>query len=180
MEVLKIAVGYLEANCYIIFDQKTKDAVVIDPGGDAEEIISKIIEGSLTPLVLINTHNHFDHIGANDEIKQKFNIKIYHPKKDTEKDQEIKNFGSLKLKFFFTPGHTADGLCILIEDHLFSGDTLFANSIGRTDLDSGDFAQLINSIKTKILTLPEKTIVHPGHGPDTTVEAEKKFNPFLK
>ena len=177
MEIIKIPVGYLEANCYIMFDQDSKDAVIIDPGDEAEKIILAIVKEKLKPLVLLNTHNHFDHTGANNEIKQKLNIKIYRP----EKNEETKNFGSLpEVKFLLTPGHTRDGLCILAEGHLFSGDTLFASSVGRTDLAGGDFSQLMNSIKTKILTLPDDTIVHPGHGPDTTIEAEKKSNPFLK
>ncbi|MFA5778895.1 MAG: MBL fold metallo-hydrolase [Elusimicrobiota bacterium] len=177
MEIIKIPVGYLEANCYIIFDQDSKDAVIIDPGDEAEKILSEINIRKIKPSAIINTHNHFDHTGANNEIKQKINIKLYRP----GKDEEIKNFGSLpEIKFLLTPGHTRDGLCILVENHLFSGDTLFANSVGRTDLAGGDFNQLTNSIKTKILTLPDDTIVHPGHGPDTTIEAEKKSNPFLK
>ncbi|MDO8733959.1 MAG: MBL fold metallo-hydrolase [Elusimicrobiota bacterium] len=177
MEIIKIPVGYLEANCYVIFDQKSKDAVIIDPGDEAGKILSEIVKEKLKPLVLLNTHNHFDHTGANNEIKQKFNIKIYRP----EKDEETKNFGSLPdIKFLLTPGHTRDGLCILVKNHLFSGDTLFASSVGRTDLAEGDSNKLTNSIKTKILTLPDDTIVHPGHGPDTTIDAEKKTNPFLK
>ena len=177
MEILKIPVGYLEANCYVIFDPYSKDAVIIDPGDDAEKIISEIVKNKLKPSAIINTHNHFDHTGANNEIKQKFNIKIYRP----EKDEETKNYGSLPgIKFLLTPGHTRDGLCILVENHIFSGDTLFASSVGRTDLAGGNFEQLNNSIKTKILTLPDDTIVHPGHGPDTIIETEKKSNPFLK
>lgn len=170
-------VGYLEANCYIVFDQNSKDAVIIDPGDESEKILSEISRRKLKPYVIINTHNHFDHTGANNEIKQKFNIKIYRP----AKDEETKNFGNLpNVKFLLTPGHTRDGLCILAEGHLFSGDTLFASSVGRTDLAGGDFNQLTNSIKSKILTLPDETKVHPGHGPDTTIKAEKKSNPFLK
>jgi len=176
LKLIKLVVGYLEANCYVIFDQNSKDAVIIDPGDEAEKIILEIVKNKLKPYAILNTHNHFDHTGANNEIKQKLNIKIYRP----EKDEEIKKFGSLsELKFLLTPGHTRDGLCILVEGHLFSGDTLFASSVGRTDLAGGDFNQLTNSIKTKILALPEDTIVHPGHGPDTTIEAEKKSNPFL-
>ena len=115
MEILKIPVGYLEANCYIIFDQNSKDAVIIDPGDDAEKIISEIVKNKLKPSAIINTHNHFDHTGANNEIKQKFNIKIYRP----EKDEETKNYGSLPgIKFLLTPGHTRDGLCILVENHI--------------------------------------------------------------
>ncbi|HAX62269.1 MAG TPA: MBL fold metallo-hydrolase [Elusimicrobia bacterium] len=177
MEIIKIPVGYLEANCYIVFDEKTKGAVIIDPGDEAEKILSVIEKEKLKPLAIINTHNHFDHTGANNEIKRKFNVKIYRP----AKDEETKKFGTLPaVKFLLTPGHSRDGLCVLTEGHLFSGDTLFASSVGRTDLAGGDFNQLTNSIKTKILTLLDNTIVHPGHGPDTTIKAEKKSNPFLK
>lgn len=177
MEIIKIPVGYLEANCYIVFDRISKDAVIIDPGDETEKILPEITKRKLKPSAIINTHNHFDHTGANNEIKQKFNIKIYYP----EKDGETKKFGSLpELKFLLTPGHSRDGLCILVENHLFSGDTLFTSSIGRTDLEGGDFNRLMKSIKTKILTLPDKTEVHPGHGDDTTIETEKRSNPFLK
>ena len=176
MNYIKIPVGYLEANCYIVFDENSKDAVIIDPGDESEIIVKKIISNKLKPLVLINTHDHFDHTGANNTICKEFNIKPNYP----EKDNETKNFGTLKLKFILTPGHSLDGICILIENHLFSGDTLFEDSIGRTDLEGGDEKQLLESIKNKLLILPEETIVHPGHGPDTTIEKEINHNPFLK
>ncbi|MDD5687670.1 MAG: MBL fold metallo-hydrolase [Elusimicrobia bacterium] len=176
MKILKIPVGFLEANCYVVFDEKTKEAVVIDPGDEGEKIISAIKGNKLKPLVIINTHSHFDHIGANHIIMERMNIKVFVP----EKDSEERTFGSINIRFYFTPGHTSDGICMLIENHLFSGDTLFLSSIGRTDLEGGDTAELLKSIKEKILILSKDTIVHPGHGYETTVEKEIKNNPFLQ
>lgn len=177
MDILKIPVGYLEANCYIIFDRNSKDAVIVDPGDEAEKILSAITGKKLKPTAIINTHNHFDHIGANTEIKQKFDTAVYRP----EKDGETKIFGTLPaIKFLFTPGHSPDGICLLMENHLISGDTIFAGSIGRTDLGGGSYDGLMDSIRKKILTLPGGTIIHPGHGPDTTVGREIKTNPFLR
>ncbi|HAM39470.1 MAG: hypothetical protein A2474_00230 [Elusimicrobia bacterium RIFOXYC2_FULL_34_12] len=174
MQIIKIPVGYLEANCYIVFSKKNRDAVIIDPGGDADLILSAINKNQLKPLIVINTHNHFDHIGANKEITERFKINLFVP----DKDGQIEIFGSHKIKFILTPGHTSDGICLHIENHLFSGDTLFAGSIGRTDI-GGNTKQILQSIKTRIFTLPKETIVHPGHGPDTTVEEEMSNNPFF-
>ena len=168
-------VGYLEANCYIVFDRNSKDAIIIDPGNEPGKILSEVEQRQLKPLTLINTHDHFDHTGANEVLKRKFNLDIYHP----VTNGEIKSFGTLKLKFFLTPGHSADGISILIENHLFSGDTLFAGTVGRTDFLGGNKEQLLDSIKNKLLKLPKEIIVHPGHGPDTTIEDEIKDNPHL-
>ncbi|MEW6556263.1 MAG: MBL fold metallo-hydrolase [Elusimicrobiota bacterium] len=176
MKLIKLIVGCLETNCYIVFDDKTRDAVIIDPGDEAEKILAVIEKTKLNPLKIINTHSHPDHTGANEKTKEKLRIETFYP----EKEGETKKIGTLKLKFFFTPGHTQDSICILIENHLFSGDTIFASSIGRTDLGGGNLEQLLNSIKTKILVLPKATQIHPGHGLDTTVDNELKFNPFLQ
>ena len=140
-----------------------------------EKILSIINKKQIKPLVVINTHSHFDHIGANKEIMEKLNIKLFVP----EKDGENKNFGAVEVKFLQTPGHSPDGISILIKNHLFSGDTLFYGSIGRTDL-GGNREQILKSIKTKLFTLSKETIVHPGHGPDTTIEEEMENNPFFK
>ncbi|MBN1384123.1 MAG: MBL fold metallo-hydrolase [Elusimicrobia bacterium] len=176
MDIIKLPVGYLESNCYIVFDKSTKNAVIIDPGDEGENILDIIKKEKLKPLAIINTHGHYDHVGANDIIKNTLKIKNYFPEKDGEK----KKFGPLELTFFHTPGHSKDGICILIENHIFSGDTLFAGSVGRTDLGGGSMQQLMDSITNKILTLPEETIVHPGHGPDTTIKREIQYNPFLE
>jgi len=175
MKITKIVVGYLSTNCYIVFDEKTKDAVVIDPGADGYEILKSIKKEQLVVRSIINTHSHFDHTGANDFIKEKTGAALFMP----GKDGETKNLGSLNFQFYLTPGHTPDGISLLTEGHLFPGDTLFAGSIGRTDL-SGNLEKLLNSIKEKLLILPGSTVVHPGHGPDTTIEEEIEHNPFLK
>jgi len=176
MKIIKIVVGYLYTNCYIIFDEKTKDAVVIDPGADEYEILKSIKKEQLNVRAIINTHSHFDHTGANDSIKERTGAELFAP----EKDNETKSFVNLNFRFFLTPGHTKDGISLLIENHLFSGDTLFADSIGRTDLGDGDPDELLSSIKKKLFLLPGNTFVHPGHGPDTTIEEEIEHNPFLK
>jgi glyoxylase-like metal-dependent hydrolase (beta-lactamase superfamily II) len=175
MKIIKIHVGYLQTNCYIVFDEAARHGIIVDPGDDAERIIGAVNREELKILAVINTHGHFDHIGANSEVLRETGAELFSP----ENDGQEKTFGTLKLKFFFTPGHTGDGISFLIGNHLFAGDTLFAGSVGRTDLGDGDMELLIDSIKTKLLTLPEHTIVHPGHGPDTTIENEAKNNPFL-
>lgn len=176
IKILTIPVGFLETNCYVIYDETSRDALIVDPGDDADIILDKIHEEKLNIQAIINTHAHFDHIGANAAVTEATGADIYRPNSDGEE----KSFGTLQAKFYTTPGHTADGISFIIEDHLFSGDTLFRESVGRTDLGGGDFGQLIDSIKTKLFALPGNVTVHPGHGPATTIEYEKKNNPFLK
>jgi len=192
-------------NCYIIYCEKTKKAAIIDPGGNADAILNFIDQNQLEPQFIILTHAHGDHIGALREVKEKKNLPVYiHPLEEPMlrdanknmsrwmgypsveiaadrllKDNEIIELGELKLHIIHTPGHTRGGICIKVEDALFTGDTLFAGSIGRTDFEGGSFPQIIDSIKNKLLVFDDNTKVYPGHGPESTIGMEKRLNPFL-
>ncbi len=200
-----VVVGPLEVNCYIIADEKKKDAAVIDPGDNSDEILDIIKKNNLNLKCIINTHAHFDHIGAIGKIKKAtkaeflihememhvlktlpsqnliFGIKTDSPPPPDRflKDSEELMLGDLTLKILYTPGHSPGGICIHADGVVFTGDTLFAGSIGRTDLPGGDYNTLINSIKKKLLSLEDKIIVLPGHGQQSTIGDERECNPFL-
>jgi len=204
IEYKKISVGALETNCYIIFN-KEKSAIIVDPGGEGEKISLFIEEKKLKPLMIINSHGHADHCGANKFLKEKYSIPILIHKDDLEilnsfenkfifplmkgetspepdkflKDGDLIEFGETSLRIIHTPGHTPGSISILADGILFSGDLIFSGSVGRTDLLGGSWTQLINSIRSKILTLPDETIILPGHGPSTTVGNERINNPFI-
>jgi len=197
--------GPLDVNCYILGCEKTKKAVVIDPGGNVQQILAILARHQLDLEMIINTHGHFDHIGGNKELKEKTGASLLvhrldrslliqaretaaifglsaSPSPEPTRElvgREQLNVGDLSLRVLHTPGHSRGGICLYTEGHLFSGDTLFAGSIGRTDLPEGDYSQLIASIREQLLPLPEDTRVYPGHGPSTTIGDEKQHNPFL-
>lgn len=206
MIVKKLEVGPIMANCFILGCESTKEAVVIDPGDDADRILTELSKLGLTVKYLINTHCHFDHVGANKRMKEVTGAKLaLHPDDEPmlkelsrsalmfglsaensppadihlNEGDEI-SFGEITLKVIHTPGHSKGGICLYTKGHLFSGDTLFAGSIGRTDLSGGDYDTLISSIKKKLLVLDGNTIVYTGHGPETTIDSEKRMNPFLR
>lgn len=203
LTIKTIIVGPMAVNCYIVSHKQTKEAFIIDPGDDALIIKRYLTDNKLKPQFIIHTHGHIDHIGADPE----FDLPIYIHSRDkdclsgakanladflgipfdlahkviygVEEESEIKFAGSV-LKIIHTPGHTPGGISILLDNALFSGDTLFAQGIGRTDFSGASFETLVNSIKEKIFTLSDNTVVYPGHGEPTTVGREKKENPFLK
>ncbi len=203
-----VVVGALGVNCYILGCEETRQAVVVDPGDESEKILSRVKRHNLTPVAIINTHGHFDHVGGNSQIILATGAKLHihpadaamlgdvariarmyglhgenSPPPDTLlEDNTLINFGNLKIKIVHTPGHTAGGCCLYIEEKnmLISGDTLFADSIGRTDLPGGSFTQLLKSIKEKLFLLPEQVQVHPGHGSVTTIGHEKRHNPYME
>lgn len=200
----KLEVGAFASNCYIVGCPQTKEGIVIDPGAEGKIIIRCINELGLDIKYIINTHAHIDHIGANEEVKEAFNVPVlvheaeapmYRspqaslalfsgkskicPPDRTLTESDILEIGSLKIKVIETPGHTAGSITLDINGALFTGDTLFNTSIGRTDLPGGSYRQIISSIKEKILTYPDETKVFPGHGPVTTVGEERRYNPFL-
>lgn len=204
IEFETITVGALETNCYLVFD-KERNSIIIDPGGEPEKISSFIDSRNLKPLMIINTHGHADHCGGNKFLKERYSIPVLMHQADVEilnsfenkfifplmkgglppfpdkflKDGELIKFGGTSLKIIHTPGHTPGSISIFVDGILFPGDLIFSGSVGRTDLPGGSWFELINSIKNKILTLPDETIILPGHGPSTTVREEKESNPFL-
>lgn len=205
----RLVVGPLQCNCTILACEKTREAVVIDPGDEAPRILEALQKQNLTAKYLLHTHAHFDHIGGTREIRDKLQTKIClhqgdemiykmlplqgqmfgmqfpepRPIDQFIEDGEVLQFGEHKLEVIHTPGHSPGGVCFKLSDKeqlLFSGDTLFQRSIGRTDLWGGSFETLVASIKHRIFTLDGDTLVFPGHGDSTRVGEEKKENPFLQ
>ena len=196
--------GEFEVNCYIIYDDTSKKAIIIDPGQDGKKVIDKIENLKLKPELLINTHGHFDHTYSDDIIRQKYNIPLAIHKDDTEMLSDAnKNFSTIignpmiidkadiifdkeetketsfcKYSIIHTPGHSEGSICILINNILFAGDTVFKDSIGRTDLYGGNYDELILSLQ-KLKKLPQDLIIYPGHGPFTTLKDELKNNMYF-
>ena len=206
MIIKKLEVGPIMANCFILGGESTKEAVVIDPGDDADRILMELGKSNLKVKYLINTHGHFDHVSANKRMKEATGAQIaIHPEDEPMlhelsqsalmfglasensppadillKDGDEVTFGEITLQVIHTPGHSKGGISLYTKGHLFSGDTLFAGSIGRTDLAGGDYDTLISNIKEKLLIFDDDTIVYTGHGPETTIGNEKRMNPFLR
>ena len=203
--MLKIfTVGPMEANCYILYNPDKKEGLIIDPGAEGARLIKFIEQEKICINYIINTHGHPDHIGANRQIKEYTNAPILiheydapmltrsgsvlslifplessSPAADTfVKDGDLIECEGMKLKVLHTPGHTPGGISLLLDDAIFTGDTLFSGSVGRFDLPGGSEEVLLNSIK-KILSLDENLIIYPGHGPSTTVSEELRSNPFI-
>ncbi len=205
--LITLVVGPLEVNCYILFDPVSKSAFIIDPGGDAALIKEAIEANGLKAEYIVNTHAHFDHVGANREMKDLTGAQVALHSHDavlmTEasehgaiwgietkaqpapdlllKDGSTLSAGPVTLEVLHTPGHTPGGVCLYLRDAgiIFTGDTLFASSIGRTDLEHGSHDELIESIRTRLLPLDDGVRVYPGHGPATTMGMEKEINPFV-
>lgn len=205
MIIERIPAGSYQTNCYIIECENSKECAIIDPAGSLNKILEYIKSRSLLPKYIILTHGHGDHIGAVEELKELYNIDILIHKEDeymindrnanlsslmgkgiefkSDKnvaDGECIKVGHLILNFIHTPGHTKGSMCILADNVIFTGDTLFANSIGRTDLEGGSYDQIIKSIKEKLVKLDENIKVLPGHGPASSIGVEKTTNPFIK
>jgi len=206
MLIKTLPVGPLQVNCSIVVCEETRQAVVIDPGDDAGEILREVKQADSEIKLIINTHGHFDHIGGNagliaasgaelmmhaDDVpvlqQAAVHAGIYGlsvtPSPDPDRllaDGESVTIGSLTFSVLHVPGHSPGGICLLIENDIFVGDCLFAGSIGRTDLPGGNHDLLISGIRQKLLPLADDTVVHPGHGPDTTIGREREHNPFLR
>jgi glyoxylase-like metal-dependent hydrolase (beta-lactamase superfamily II) len=201
MQIKRIPAGMYAANCYILIDEENKLGCIVDPGGDEDIITEEIEKSNMQVKFILLTHGHLDHVEAVDALKQKYNIPVYISGKDkelmknrqsvfgelwntTEEDKEINDgdvleLGNLKIKCIETPGHTPGGMCFFVEGVVFTGDTLFYGSIGRTDFPGGNHKELINSIKTKLMTLADDIVVLPGHERESKIKFEREHNPFL-
>jgi hydroxyacylglutathione hydrolase len=201
MKIFKVTVGPLQENCYIVADEATKEAFIIDPGDEEKRIMNVIQKEALIPRFIINTHGHYDHIGKN----HVFNLPIYiheddnsflsEPQKNYStmlgmqyrspqaakllKDGDTISFGTETIHIIHTPGHTPGGICLRINKILFTGDTLFHNSIGRSDFPYGDGKALIRGITERLVPLGDDVTIYPGHGEKSTIGWERKNNFFL-
>ena len=207
MKVLQMVVGPISTNCYMAVNEKTNEAVVIDPGDEGQRIAEEIKKANLNVKAIFITHGHSDHISGLEEVEAATGAKIYMSKEDAPRlgnrqsafsyggekkgktitapdefftDGEELTVAGMNFKIYATPGHTVGGVCIQCEDVDFCGDTVFAESIGRTDLPGGSYEAILKSIKEKILPLDDKVKLLPGHGPATTVGWERRRNPFLQ
>jgi hydroxyacylglutathione hydrolase len=202
-----LTVGFISTNCYIVASDRTSKGIVIDPGADAKTILHQIEKLKLTIEMIVVTHSHFDHIGAVKALKgatgarfavgsgsEKMapgtfarivaamsggSMKVPDPDLIL-KDGDVIDIDDLHFEVLFTPGHSPDEISLYGQGVLFSGDTLFNSGIGRTDFPGCSYEQLENSIKKKLYTLPDSTVVYPGHGPETTIGDEKRGNPFIR
>lgn len=205
MKIEPIVVGPLQVNCYLLICEETGQAAVVDPGADADVILRAVEAARCDISLIINTHGHFDHIGANKRIKEAtgaallihsddapllsqagLHASVYglsveaSPQPDRlMAEGDLLKIGNLEIEIIHVPGHSPGSVCLKVENSLIVGDVLFAESVGRTDLPGGDHQLLIKGIREKLLVLPGETVVHPGHGPDTTIGHEKIANPFV-
>lgn len=206
LEVRHLVVGAVATNCYLAENTKTKEALIVDPGDGAAHIKKLLKEDGMNPVAILLTHGHFDHAMAARELADAFGIKIYaheHEKEILEtpqinlsgmlghrdrysadcyvKDHEILHLAGFEIEVLHTPGHTLGGVCYYFkeEDVVFSGDTLFCQSVGRTDFPTGSASTLVRSIKEQLMPLPDETVVYPGHEQITKIGIERQYNPFL-
>lgn len=206
LRVEQYVVGPVQTNCYFAINEETKDALIIDPGACAKQLAERVRKEELRPLAVLLTHGHFDHAEGAQEFADEFDINIYIHEDDREtlenpnlnvswmlgegevyhadvflKDEQELELAGFHIRVLHTPGHTPGGCCYYFpyEDVVFSGDTLFCGSVGRTDFERGDMSVLIRSIREKLLVLPENTAVYSGHGDATTIADERVNNPYL-
>jgi len=206
MEIRKLSLGQMGTNCYILWDENSLEAAVIDPGFEDARILEIIEDNKLNVKYILLTHGHFDHLGGVNQVKAATGAKVLIHENDADcltepkrnisvlagmalklepadgllSESEPIHVGKLNIQVIHTPGHSKGGVCFLVEDTLIAGDTLFNTSIGRTDFADGDLSELLGNIQTKIFVLGDNIKVLPGHGENTTIGYEKKHNPFLQ
>jgi len=201
----RLVVGLFATNCYVVGSESNKEGMIIDPGAEAKGILKSIDDLELDIKFIVLTHGHIDHIGALKEVKEATGAEICLHSGDANFLQGLSSstvfglpypdspppdrlleggdsidVGDLHFLVLHTPGHSPGGICLLGHGVVFCGDTLFNYGIGRTDIPPGSHSQLMNSIYTKLMILPDNTIVYPGHGPETTIGTERRGNPFLR
>lgn len=200
-----VVVGPLMVNCYVLGCENSREGVVVDPGDDTDRILDAVSRHGLKVVAVINTHGHFDHTGGNQRIVTETGAGLLIHELDAPMlaravdtaamfgltaenspppsrfltEGEFVAFGEYRLRVLHTPGHTLGGCSLHLEGMVFTGDTLFADSVGRTDFPGGSSVALGKSIREKLLILPDDTVVYPGHGPSTTIGRERKHNPYL-
>ncbi len=202
MIVESLIVGMFATNCYIVSCPHSSEGIIIDPGAGGKMIIDKARSAGLKIKYVVNTHGHVDHVAANGKLKEALGAPILLNEKDLELynnpgfglrfiisrqpeperflcEGDRIDFGNISLAVIETPGHTPGGICLYGQDAIFTGDTLFAGSIGRTDLAGGSYPEILKSIKEKILVLPDDSVVYPGHGPASSLEKEIRSNMFI-
>ncbi len=206
LKVEQYVVGPVQTNCYFAINEKSNEVLIIDPGAGAAKLAEKIREQKLTPVAILLTHGHFDHAGASEELAEEFGIEIYAEEHEKEtlddpalnlsgwegaqrtyhadhflKDGQEIDLAGFHIRVFHTPGHTVGGACYYFsyQNAVFSGDTLFAQSVGRTDFPRGSAAAIIRSIEEKLMPLPDETTVYTGHNEITTIGTERMYNPYL-
>ena len=212
MKINHYVVGMVQTNCYIVINDETKECFIIDPGASGKQIAEKLRQDNLIPVAVLLTHGHFDHAASAKTLAKEFDIKIYaheeeadtlrDPQKNVSwmiqlkesydadvflKDNQVINLAGFEIKVLHTPGHTEGGCCYYIAEEavVFTGDTLFAQSVGRTDFPGGSMSQIVRSIQEKLMTLNEvgnletDIMVYPGHNDPTTIETERMENPYL-
>lgn len=209
MKIEQIIVGHMAVFCYLVYDEATKEAILIDPAGNEDRLLKILKEKGLSLRYIVNTHGHPDHTCGNNRLQKETGASVVMHALDDDffqkpeyagwarmmgsepaapaqirvQDGDELTFGGITMKFIHTPGHTPGACCILIDGNLFTGDTLFVGAVGRTDLPGGSFEQLLHSLKTRVITLPPKTIIWPGHDygdrPYSTVADETKTNPYI-
>ena len=205
IKIGSMTIGYVQTNCYFVYDEDKKEAIVFDPATDGAGIYNALLKHDISVAAIMLTHGHFDHIMGVNELREKASVKVYASELEKDllaspelnasnqigrsytvvpdvvlKDNEEVEIAGIKIKTISTPGHTEGSACYLIEDEkiLIAGDTLFAGSCGRTDLPTGSGGKLDRSLKEKLMKLDDDIKVYPGHGESTTIGHEREYNPF--